>query len=217
MGEKQKGLISYNNSGKIKHYNLLAKGILGTTEEKLTGANILDIFSSLSIRQALMDMKPGQKKRFFLNGQYVQIQVFAENDTIAPRTNYMTLETLGAARERGKTPIPGRGYRAKHDFSDIIICSESMKKLMGLAERNAKKDSSILITGEISTGKELMAQAIHNASPRSRNLLWQLTVLLCRNLCWRVSCLVMKRGRSPVLQEVVKKVSLNRQMAEHCF
>lgn len=168
LGEKQKGLISYNNNGKIKHYNLLAKEILGTTEEKLTGANILDIFSSLSIRQALMDMKPGQKKRFFLNGQYVQIQVFAENDTIGPRTNYMTLETLGAARERGKAPIPGRGYRAKHDFSDIITCSETMKKLMGLAERNAKKDSSILITGESGTGKELMAQAIHNASPRSR-------------------------------------------------
>ena len=35
-----------------------------------------------------------------------------------------------------------------------------------MAKRMAKSDSSILITGESEVGKELFAQAIHNASNR---------------------------------------------------
>ncbi|MDR3088318.1 MAG: sigma-54 dependent transcriptional regulator [Desulfobulbaceae bacterium] len=51
-------------------------------------------------------------------------------------------------------------------FSSLIGASESMRKLVALAEKIAPYNAAVLITGESGTGKELIAQGIHAASPR---------------------------------------------------
>ena len=52
-------------------------------------------------------------------------------------------------------------------FDNIIGQSAPMKKLYSLIPEVAQSDSSILITGETGTGKELVAKAIHAKSPRA--------------------------------------------------
>jgi len=54
----------------------------------------------------------------------------------------------------------------KYTFSEVIGMSPQMKKMRVLAAQAAKTTSTVLIRGESGTGKELLAQAIHNASPR---------------------------------------------------
>jgi len=56
--------------------------------------------------------------------------------------------------------------RSKYTFNEIVGMSPQMKKLRHLAAQAAKTTSTVLIRGESGTGKELLAQAIHNASPR---------------------------------------------------
>lgn len=60
-----------------------------------------------------------------------------------------------------------KGLYSKTHFSDILTCSEIMKRTMALAERFARTDANVLILGETGTGKEGMAQSIHNASRRA--------------------------------------------------
>jgi transcriptional regulator with PAS, ATPase and Fis domain len=48
-----------------------------------------------------------------------------------------------------------------------IIASEPMRRLMDRVERAAKSSASVLITGESGSGKELVARAVHQFSPRS--------------------------------------------------
>ncbi|MEM9701655.1 MAG: sigma-54 dependent transcriptional regulator [Planctomycetota bacterium] len=45
--------------------------------------------------------------------------------------------------------------------------SESMRQVYALARRFARSNSTVLLTGETGTGKELVARAIHDNSPRS--------------------------------------------------
>ncbi len=50
----------------------------------------------------------------------------------------------------------------------LVGRSPAFQKMLGLVARVAKSDASVLLQGESGTGKELVAQAIHDASPRSR-------------------------------------------------
>jgi two-component system response regulator GlrR len=54
------------------------------------------------------------------------------------------------------------GWRA-----DIITRSKLMEDVLEQSYRVAQRDVSVLITGASGTGKELLAKAIHNASPRA--------------------------------------------------
>src|SRR5579863_135581 len=48
-----------------------------------------------------------------------------------------------------------------------VIASEPMRRLMDRVERAARSSASVLITGESGSGKELVARAVHQFSPRS--------------------------------------------------
>lgn len=57
---------------------------------------------------------------------------------------------------------------AKYHFEDIIHISEAMNKVIIRCQQIAQSDSSVMIYGETGTGKELLAQSIHNASRRAK-------------------------------------------------
>jgi transcriptional regulator with PAS, ATPase and Fis domain len=61
-----------------------------------------------------------------------------------------------------------KGLVAKYHFDDICGKSLSFQKALRIARKIARSSSTVLLLGETGTGKELFAQAIHNASPRRR-------------------------------------------------
>lgn len=59
--------------------------------------------------------------------------------------------------------------RSEGDWrKNIISRSQIMEGILSEAEQIASSDVSVLITGPSGSGKELLAQAIHNASPRKK-------------------------------------------------
>ena len=52
------------------------------------------------------------------------------------------------------------------DGTKAVVCSEVMRKLMAMVARVARHDAAVLIVGETGSGKELVAQAIHQNSLR---------------------------------------------------
>ncbi|MGE4422391.1 MAG: sigma 54-interacting transcriptional regulator [Pseudodesulfovibrio sp.] len=61
-----------------------------------------------------------------------------------------------------------RGLVAQHHFEDIVHDGQAMRDLIARARQYAIADSTVLIMGECGTGKELIAQSLHNASRRSK-------------------------------------------------
>ena len=53
------------------------------------------------------------------------------------------------------------------EVEGLVARSEAMRKVVGLAQRVARVDSTVLITGESGVGKERLAQLIHDASSRT--------------------------------------------------
>jgi DNA-binding NtrC family response regulator len=60
-----------------------------------------------------------------------------------------------------------RALQQRYSFPNIIGKSERMVRLLDLVGQVAEARSTILITGETGTGKELVAKAIHANSPRA--------------------------------------------------
>ena len=67
-------------------------------------------------------------------------------------------------------PAPASSkHKENGDWRKAIISrSNRMEELLAEAKMVAASDASILLLGESGTGKELLAQAIHNASPRAK-------------------------------------------------
>ncbi|WP_229216581.1 sigma 54-interacting transcriptional regulator [Dyadobacter sp. 3J3] len=58
-----------------------------------------------------------------------------------------------------------------HNYAEIIGNGPEMQKIFRLVNQVAASDSTVLILGETGTGKELIARAIHNNSPRKNRLM----------------------------------------------
>lgn len=67
---------------------------------------------------------------------------------------------------RVRTPEEGACFKASFTFRDIIGSHPALVSAVSLAKQVAPDDIRVLIQGETGTGKELLAQAIHNASSR---------------------------------------------------
>lgn len=52
-------------------------------------------------------------------------------------------------------------------FEEIVGCSDALRRVLVQVEKVAPTDSTVLITGETGTGKELIARAIHKRSKRA--------------------------------------------------
>jgi two-component system response regulator HydG len=81
------------------------------------------------------------------------------------------LMTVARALEKQALVLENQAYRdqlaAAHHGERIIGNSAVMQKLIAEVEKIAPSDSTVLILGQTGTGKEVIADAIHAASPRS--------------------------------------------------
>jgi formate hydrogenlyase transcriptional activator len=62
-------------------------------------------------------------------------------------------------------------HKRKHQFENIIGQSDGLKYVLYRAEQVAPSNTTVLILGETGTGKELIASAIHDMSPRKERAL----------------------------------------------
>src|SRR5216684_4029670 len=88
--------------------------------------------------------------------QSTQAELRSERDRLKLLTDKLAQEKLYLEDE----------IRADANFEEIVGKSPALHRVLKLVETVAPTDSTVLIYGETGTGKELIARAIHNLSPR---------------------------------------------------
>lgn len=97
------------------------------------------------------------------NGAFDYIVKGDDNDKIIPLL-YKALEKVQLQK---KVKQLEKRISDKYSFENIIGKSKGLEQVIDLAKKVAKTDSTVLLTGETGTGKEVFAQAIHESSNRA--------------------------------------------------
>jgi transcriptional regulator with PAS, ATPase and Fis domain len=92
--------------------------------------------------------------------------VFCGERIIGVASTFRTVSEIQKIDHKIRDKAMSRGFTAQYGFQDFFGKSPAMKEVTQQAKIFAQTDSTILITGETGTGKEVMAQSIHNFSRR---------------------------------------------------
>ena len=110
------------------------------------------------------------------NGKPVWIQWWSRPDPSGTYTRTMFIDiTDRVLMEQEKARLEAQNtylqeeIRAEHDFTEIVGNSPALLGVLRQVEQIACTDSTVLILGETGTGKELIARAIHDRSPRRQH------------------------------------------------
>lgn len=98
----------------------------------------------------------------------------------------------------------------------IVTRSPLMIRLLEQARMVAQSDVSVLINGQSGTGKEIFAQAIHNASPRSSKPFIAINCGALPEQLLESNCLATRAGRLPA-RSAIAKGYFRRRKAARCF
>jgi DNA-binding NtrC family response regulator len=98
------------------------------------------------------------------NGAFDYITKGDDNNKIIPLLNKaMEKVTLGRRVQQLEKQLGD-----KHSFDKMIGKSKPIQVAIGLARKVAPTDTTVLLTGETGTGKEVFAKAIHQESSRNK-------------------------------------------------
>lgn len=98
------------------------------------------------------------------NGAFDYIIKGDDNDKIIP----LLFRAIEKATLTKKVHSLEKRLESKYSFDSILGKSKVIQEVIELSKKVAETDTSVLITGETGTGKEVFAQAIHHFSKRAK-------------------------------------------------
>ncbi len=137
------------------------------TDLRLAGASGLDLLRALRIEAPGTDVVT-MTAEGSIEGAVEAMQLGARSYLRKPVDPREVRRMLDAAlSSRGPAANGGLPFSAKGESFDAILgSSRVMRELLDLVRKVAETDSTVLITGETGTGKELIGRALHAASRR---------------------------------------------------
>jgi transcriptional regulator with PAS, ATPase and Fis domain len=172
MESMSDGVLTLDREGQVTHINLVAAKSLGVSYKYAVGNKLSDLM--LAENELFFSKISGNKK---LCGEPLLIR--RKNDMVKLAVSCTplsdnhgrvlgTVVILQPMQQYRQLIERVSGARANITFKDIIGQSSEFKYALKCAETAASPDSNVLLLGESGVGKEMFAQAIHNASNRSR-------------------------------------------------
>ena len=193
MGQVSESVILFDHRERIYLLNDAAERMDSIVTDDVRGETDAEVYkphtgSELAIpqvlrtRQAILNLQQQYTTRYgkevhvitdlypiVQNGQVLGAFNVMKDWSIIEKLQKQIMDLQQKLVDRQK-PSAGKsksGLTASYRFPDMIYLSDAMRELVAQSQRVAKNDSAVMIYGETGTGKELLAQSIHNASRRA--------------------------------------------------
>ena len=163
------GIISLDNKGLINVFNPSCEKILKITKKDVIGKHIDKVLPKIDISETLYNGIEETEVIYNIMANKLllsKIPIWVGSEILGAIIIFHDTNKIVEMEEKIRREISSTGHIAKLSFSDILGNSKEIEKIKRVAMQYAKVESTILIEGETGTGKEIMAQSIHNYSNR---------------------------------------------------
>ena len=152
----REGVVTLDAQGHVRSTNAAARTLLGL-DSASSGKRLRDIQGLRALAEAIG--RGAEDEAVPLP----RVEVLVRSKRYSGGA-VATLRELQSAQRLAQKLV---GTAARFTFDDLIGRDPAFLDTLADARRVAATDAPVLITGESGTGKELLAQAVHNASPRN--------------------------------------------------
>jgi len=166
------GVFTVDADWRVMSFNRAAEQITGVSRRDAIGQKCCDVFrasiceSACALGETLRTGRPIVNQAIYIldaKGQRIPISISAATLKDADGQVIGGVETF---RDLSMVEELRKELEGRYTFADIVGHSSSMRRLFDLLPQIAESNSTVLIEGASGTGKELVARAIHNLSPR---------------------------------------------------
>ncbi len=163
------GILVWNTDYTLVHANHAASQMLGIPAQSMVGKPAGTLFSVPAfIRKAILRRKPLNDVEASINVGERVVNCLVSLDFVfqSPDKLQWMIVTLRSEKKVRKLIQKQVGATASLTLNDIPGEAPQMQRVRNFVRSAAGAQASILIRGEVGTGKNALASAIHNAGPR---------------------------------------------------
>lgn len=166
------GVFTVDHNWRIMTFNRAAEEITGTTRADAIGRYCWEVFRSNMCEGACALKRTMKEGKSFVSSSTYIIDSRQQRVPITVSTSPLKDEhgkILGGVetfRDHSLVEELRRELSGSFTVGDMISRSRAMTKIFNILPQVAESDSTVLIEGDTGTGKELMANALHNLSWR---------------------------------------------------
>ena len=162
------GIIAVDQIGNITTINQAAKRMLNVKESDVQRGVVTRLLHQSALSRVLEHEKPVRDKIEKINNEmfvFNHIPVVLGDEIIGVVLSFKEASNVIRTENKVRRSL-AKGFVARYGIEDLIYNSLAMSKVANSCREFASTDSCILISGETGTGKEILAQSIHNLSRR---------------------------------------------------
>ncbi|QXH33203.1 propionate catabolism operon regulatory protein PrpR [Pseudomonas muyukensis] len=163
------GVIAVDAEGIVQSLNPRMASLLGIAGDWARGRPINEIVPGLDIGNVHFSAEGEESHIFKIADCTLAANVSPIIENGKPDGLVITCQEANAIQRterRIRSQVKPRQFTARYRFEQMLGQASGFRVMLDLAQRYASADATVLVHGESGTGKELLAQSIHNASPR---------------------------------------------------
>mgnify|MGYP001164602777 FL=1 len=161
----QEAIIAIDAKGFVAKSNSRASELLNIPA--LSGKSIYSLIHDKELCYTMGKGREVSGKLEEINGKKIVINMkplIMNNQVNGAVIVLQEVGKIQALERKVRRQLHAKGLTAKYTFQDIHTKASVMKSCIEVARQYARTESNIVLYGETGTGKELLAQSIHNES-----------------------------------------------------
>jgi PAS domain S-box-containing protein len=162
------GIFSTDSAGNLTTINQKARDLFNLPDDDILGRPVSQIITIPELQQSLAVNDSIQEQITEIEGDlfvYNQEPLAIDGRTVGTVATVKEIATVMRAENKVRRWLT-RGFSAKYVLDDLLYRNVAMANIVSTCQELARTDSTVLVTGETGTGKEVVAQSIHNGSGR---------------------------------------------------